>query len=645
MMAQVKTNPPEEFSGARGKLTQFFTQSALYIYNNQGHFQDDEKKIMFMISYLRGDAYKLIEPFLTDFFTKGPQMSGETRRTLTVLQAFQEKLSLSFGSIDEERKADREIRALRQTASAGDYAVKFERLKAYLSWNDESYRSQFFNGLKWEVKDQLLKRETQPDSLSSLIDMAIKLDDIIYQSNLEKKGRGGGNRRNHGANQGKARRGQDHYGPQPMELDALQKKPGRGNDKSRKGKTSPQKGKCYNCGKEGHYANKCRQPRQRPAGNQNGGHQSTNSFRKLESAETQQFAMMSIGTSFWEKEDKYQWGPNQTRSRNVSAIERILRDTPEVAQKPDHPHHWILPMSECKKDGCPDWNHINVEDQGDPTWDFDGLTKKLHNTKIRMLLKNVGISYNSEHVHHQHIPRNYCYDDDCEYHHPMADGCEEETLRMLKPEPVDTVLGLPTRATNTVPTLRRENATLQQRTLSIDYATLGTEQERESRPLRWARKSNLDDTSHEGQHRDLPSSQCKRETCVWHQRRPTPMPRILDTISRNFTPETTDTESEDNDLDDQYLNAIQGGIGDLLFDIKDDFKHRVEMSVPNPKYDIFVRLLCDPEATKPSHRFSLKLKVVAREIASESEDEEESASEDEELIHGSEASGNEAGQW
>ncbi len=179
MMAQVKTNPPEEFSGARGKLTQFFTQSALYIYNNQGHFQDDEKRIMFMISYLRGDAYKLIEPFLTEFFLKGNQMSMETRRTLTVLQAFQEKLTLSFGSIDEERKADREIRALRQTASAGDYAVKFERLKAYLSWNDESYRSQFFNGLKWEVKDQLLKKETQPDSLSSLIDMAIKLDDII----------------------------------------------------------------------------------------------------------------------------------------------------------------------------------------------------------------------------------------------------------------------------------------------------------------------------------------------------------------------------------------------------------------------------------------------------------------------------------
>jgi len=155
----------------------------------------------------------------------------------------------------------------------------------------------------------------------------------------------------------------------------------------------------------------------------------------------------------------------------------------------------------------------------------------------------------------------------------------------------------------------------------------------------------LDDTSYSGQHRDLPNSQCEKETCAWHQRRPTPMPRILDTISRNFTPETTDTESEDNDLNDQYLNAIQGRIGDLLFDVKDDFKHRIEMTVPNPKYDIFVRLLCDPEATKPSQRFSLKLKVVAREIASETEDEEESASEDEELIHGSEASGNEAGQW
>ena len=48
--------------------------------------------------------------------------------------------------------------------------------------------SQFYAGLKTEVRIAVLKKETQPANLNDLIKMAIKEDDLIYQMHLERKG-------------------------------------------------------------------------------------------------------------------------------------------------------------------------------------------------------------------------------------------------------------------------------------------------------------------------------------------------------------------------------------------------------------------------------------------------------------------------
>ena len=53
----VRVNPPEVFKGERGQLKNFLTQADLYMYWNAAQFPDDEKKVMFMISYMRGTTY------------------------------------------------------------------------------------------------------------------------------------------------------------------------------------------------------------------------------------------------------------------------------------------------------------------------------------------------------------------------------------------------------------------------------------------------------------------------------------------------------------------------------------------------------------------------------------------------------------
>ncbi|OMH80373.1 hypothetical protein AX774_g6193 [Zancudomyces culisetae] len=54
-----------------------------------------------------------------------------------------------------------------------------------MSWNDAALCSQFYEGLKEEFKD-LLACFDRPDSFSEFIDLAIKIDNRLFERNLEK---------------------------------------------------------------------------------------------------------------------------------------------------------------------------------------------------------------------------------------------------------------------------------------------------------------------------------------------------------------------------------------------------------------------------------------------------------------------------
>jgi hypothetical protein len=66
---KAKVNPPEVFKGERGKLKTFMTQANLYMYWNKSEFDTQEKKAMFIISYIRGDAYAFFEDGLNEYLS------------------------------------------------------------------------------------------------------------------------------------------------------------------------------------------------------------------------------------------------------------------------------------------------------------------------------------------------------------------------------------------------------------------------------------------------------------------------------------------------------------------------------------------------------------------------------------------------
>lgn len=169
---------PPEFDGKdRKACTTFLSHLNLYINGSPSLFPNDAAKITFAASYLRGRAFSWFEPYL---------LQPESLVT-TNWQTFTTELVNHLGDPDRLGTITRELQTLRQTSSASDYSSRFYQLSSHLSWNDDALRDQFYTGLKATVKDALAMTSADYTTLKELSDVAIKIDNRLYQRKLESK--------------------------------------------------------------------------------------------------------------------------------------------------------------------------------------------------------------------------------------------------------------------------------------------------------------------------------------------------------------------------------------------------------------------------------------------------------------------------
>ena len=110
----VKLPKPEFFDGSRSKLRGFLTQMEMQLRMNRQIVNEDDK-VVFVSTYLRGQAFEWFEPFIREYQEKEDKdkWSNTTKEIFTSYNAFKKKLKQTFGDIDAIRSAKRRLRRLK----------------------------------------------------------------------------------------------------------------------------------------------------------------------------------------------------------------------------------------------------------------------------------------------------------------------------------------------------------------------------------------------------------------------------------------------------------------------------------------------------------------------------------------------------
>jgi hypothetical protein len=291
-----KVNPPSEFSGQRNQVKTFKLQCLTYLHLNNDKLNNDRKRLLFLTSYLRGPAYEWILPHLEDYLDH-PDSSDQKATTRSILAnaaTFFEELQTAFGYGSEKMEAERALQSIQQRGPVSKYKAEFQTLVVKTSWDDQAITSHFYRGLKDVIKDEIARRDSRPATFQEMYEIALKIDERIYERQMEKKGvyRGGANTK---VQRDVPAWNNNYYGLQKMQLDATKGKPGSNNNNNKgsrkkrpqsktKGTTDKSSVECYGCGKKGHYKSECNARKQRHDLQGSGQHQPQDkSFRATKS--------------------------------------------------------------------------------------------------------------------------------------------------------------------------------------------------------------------------------------------------------------------------------------------------------------------------------------------------------------------------
>ncbi|EHA47056.1 hypothetical protein MGG_17620 [Pyricularia oryzae 70-15] len=271
---RLKLNPPATFDGTPGQLKGYLVQVRTYQAFHLETFRSETEKVVHAATFLRGRALSWFEPLLQEWLDVPPEeRRQEVTDIFSTFAGYERTLRSLFQEPDEKRQTERDLANLRQTKSASAYAAEFRRLATRLDMTEETKILQFYQGLKSEIKDEVSKLD-RPEDFLEYVELAIKLDNRIYERRQEKQGgqrvfvtsirqantgrkyqhpqpiyhrnNGGWQQPRHMAPQTYSTAYGTHSGP--MDLSATQHK---------KPRKDPKNGKCFKCDKTGHIARNC----------------------------------------------------------------------------------------------------------------------------------------------------------------------------------------------------------------------------------------------------------------------------------------------------------------------------------------------------------------------------------------------------
>jgi hypothetical protein len=175
----IKIKVPDTFDGSEPrKLNNFILLCNLFFRNNP-YYSDDEPKVTFALSYLRGTALEYFEPAILD--------PDEIPPWIDDWPAFLRVLRTQFGPLDPTADAEDGIDNLRMQEDERilKYNVDFNRLAIQTGWNDGVLRHRYYSGLAERIKD-IMGQQGKPATLDAMRFLAHSIDSRYWERHREK---------------------------------------------------------------------------------------------------------------------------------------------------------------------------------------------------------------------------------------------------------------------------------------------------------------------------------------------------------------------------------------------------------------------------------------------------------------------------
>lgn len=164
----------QPFTGRKDEASEFILKCDMVFEVQPMTYASTKSKIAFVTNLLNDEAYRWVMPHLLLREDDQPDWVKDW-------DDFKEEFTKVFGDSNIIETSRQKLKIVRQTGSATSYATEFQRHAAYLHWGDKALRHAFFDGLKEDVKDKLLTPTGDSRDFQSLVNDAIKWDNLLFQ--------------------------------------------------------------------------------------------------------------------------------------------------------------------------------------------------------------------------------------------------------------------------------------------------------------------------------------------------------------------------------------------------------------------------------------------------------------------------------
>src|SRR6202522_3158329 len=169
---ELRINLPTHFTGNRDDLDNFIQDCTLYLTLNRTVYETDEKKIIFMLSYMmEGTARAWKEAFVRDIINSPTNDFGS-------LKQFTIDLKKAFEASDSEGGARAKLRQLKQGKdSVDDYVAQFRILAGKARMTDNAALTEYFmEGVNTGILQKIFAQENLPATITEWYERTSRCD-------------------------------------------------------------------------------------------------------------------------------------------------------------------------------------------------------------------------------------------------------------------------------------------------------------------------------------------------------------------------------------------------------------------------------------------------------------------------------------